>query len=197
MLKIAVTGSISSGKSTVCELLKQKGAYILSADQIVHKLLKSDKTIQNQLSQLLNQKTLFINDDYKEKISEKIFNDTDALLAVEGVLHPRVMEEISQEFISFQSKHENKLFICEVPLLFEANLSSYFDIIIYVTAEKKLCMKRFCDKTHRSQEEWQRRMNRFLPESTKLALSNFIIDNSGSIKDLKNQINKLYHSLLL
>lgn len=196
MLKIAVTGSISSGKSTVCELLKVLGAYVLSSDDIVHKLLQSDKVIQNQLNQLLQTQLNFDNQQYRSQISEKIFSDPIKLQNVEKLLHSRVMSTIEQTYASCLKEGRFQLFVCEVPLLFEAHLENFFDEIVYVTAPKDCCIKRFKQKTNLGSDDWNRRMKRFFSEDLKLAQSSFIIDNSGSLDQLQNLVTKLYHSLL-
>lgn len=197
LVKIAVTGPISSGKSTVCELMSEQGAYIIKADDIVHKLLKSNKTIQNQVNQLLNTNINFSDDLYRPLIANKIFNDFTLLQAFEALLHPLVIQEIKEAYFTCLKSNIYHFFVCEVPLLFEIGFDTFFDKTIYIEADDDLCIKRFCSKHfHNQKQDWFLRMKRFLPKQEIMHKASFIIKNNNSLQSLKKQVTHILQSLL-
>jgi dephospho-CoA kinase len=197
LIKIAVTGPISSGKSTVCELMSKHGAFVVNADNIVHKLLKSSKPVQNQVNQLLNTTLDFSDNLYRQLIASKIFNDTSLLIAFEHLLHPLVIQEIKEAYNTCLKSNIYHFFVCEVPLLFEIGFDTFFDKIIYIEASNDVCIKRFCKKHPQCEEsQWSLRMRRFLPKEDIMNNVSFIIKNDSSLDSLKNQVTHILQSLL-
>lgn len=197
LVKIAVTGPISSGKSTVCELMSQKGAYVISADDVVHRLLKSRKIVQNQINELLNTHLNFTDDQYKQVIASKIFNDASLLRQFEHLLHPLVVEEIKEAYSACLKSNRYHFFVCEVPLLFEIGFDTFFDKIIYVEATDDICITRFCNKhLLNKSDDWFLRMKRFLPKQDIINKASFIIKNINSLENLNKQVTHILQSLL-
>ncbi|HSX12427.1 MAG TPA: dephospho-CoA kinase, partial [Rhabdochlamydiaceae bacterium] len=85
--KLAVTGGLSSGKTTVCKILESLGAYYISADQIVHRLLSPDTKIGKKIIDLLGPKILNGDQFDRAKIAKIVFSQKDTLNALEKILH--------------------------------------------------------------------------------------------------------------
>lgn len=196
LLKIAITGPISSGKSTVCELFANRGAYVLSADEIAHEILKQDTFIQNQINQLLGQKINFHTDDYRKQIAELVFKNVDLLKKYEALVHPKILELITKKFKAIENDNHYIGFVCEVPLLYETNWGSYFDKIIVIDSSEQECIQRFLNKTQLSEQDWKNRMNRFLQNHMKLKKASYVIKNSGSISYLSQQVEQFINTFL-
>ena len=92
--KIAITGGLSAGKTTVCQLFKECGAYVMSADEIVHRLLSPHTRIGQQVIALLGSDILSGAEIDRKKVSEKVFPYPDKLRALERIIHPAVFDEI-------------------------------------------------------------------------------------------------------
>ena len=196
MLKIAITGPISSGKSTVCELFASRGAYVVSSDEIVHEILKQDTFIQNQINQLLDQRINFHTDDYRKQIAELVFNNVDLLKKYEALIHPKIFELITKKFKAIENDKHYIGFVCEVPLLYEANWESNFDKIIVIDSSEQECIQRFLNKTQLSEQDWKNRMNRFLQNQMKLKKASYVIKNNGSISYLSQQVEQFINTFL-
>lgn len=196
MLKIAITGPISSGKSTVCELFANRGAYVISADEIAHEILKQDIFIQNQINQLLGQKINFQIENYRKQIADIVFKDEGLLKKYEALIHPKIFALIAQKFKAIENDKHYIGFVCEVPLLYEANWESFFDKIILMDSSEEECIQRFLNKTQQSEQEWKKRMNRFLKNQIKRQKASFVIKNSGSISDLSHQVEQFINTFL-
>lgn len=191
--KIAVTGGLSSGKSTVCQLLKELGAYTISADEIVHQLLSPQTTTGQQVINLLGDEIISNNQIDRTKIAKKVFKDREKLKALERILHPAVYREIRERYS--QTPHTYNLFVAEIPLLYESEGHHFFDYVIAVNADKQIALRRFQTKTRQSTEDFLMRMKEQLPPEEKSAKADFTITNNGSFTELKNQVELLYNTL--
>lgn len=193
--KVAITGGLSSGKTTVCRILKRLGAYTVSADEVVHQLLSPLTQIGHQVLDLLGQEILKDGRFDRAKMAEIVFAQPEKLKALEQILHPAVLEAIDALF--HQIKPEDyKLFVAEVPLLFETESQKYFDAVVAVVASPDVSKTRFRDKTSYSFDEFERRMARQLTPELKASKADFTIANNGTLADLESATEKLYKSLI-
>lgn len=191
--KIAVTGGLSSGKSTVCRILKQLGAYTVSADAIVHRLLSSSKTpIGKQIVDLLGPDVVTKGHFNRALIASKVFTDSALLSSLESILHPAVNAEIDMEFHRALIK-QAPLFVAEIPLLFETGGKVKYDFTISVLSQQDLCLQRFCQSTGYSQEEFFKRSSRQLSPEEKAKRADFVILNNSTYEDLLEQTKYFFN----
>ena len=134
MIKIGITGSLASGKTTASKILSAKKGPLFVADQEVKKLYKK-KSFKNLLSKKFNiEKRKNIKSSLKKIITKDISN----LKKLENIIHPLVRKEMRK----FIKKNKNKkLLFFEIPLLIESNLMKNFDIIFLIKANKKTRIK--------------------------------------------------------
>lgn len=188
LVKVAITGNLNSGKTTVCKLLQKHGAYVLDSDAIVHKLLEYP-TIICQI------KTLFgddVEDEHgkinKAKLSDLIFRDENLVKKLENLLHPQVLTEIKRQYQVFLSKpHLASLFVVEVPLLFEAQMQPWFDSVVLIVADKELRKGRFTKQGHDESSFYLRNSRQIDPDKAR-TLADIIIENNGDINQLEQKV---------
>jgi len=189
--KIAITGGISSGKSTVCRLLAEQGAYIVDTDKIVHSLLLSDQEIRKKVISLLGPDVI-VNDNLDRKaIAAKVFSHPETLKSLELLLHPTVFHELELQYQNEKNNPKYNLFVAEVPLLYETESSKLFDFIVVVLAEKELCIDRFIEDHKGSRLAFEKRMQRQMAPNQKAAKAHYILVNNDSIEKLKKQVTNL------
>lgn len=190
--KIAVTGGLSSGKSTVCRLLQEQGAYVVDADQIVHQLLSSDSKIGQQVTQLLGPGVITHKQINRKKIAELVFSNSQKLKALEAILYPAVEKEIKHRYSSVQNDSRYLFFVAEVPLLYKTSLTPFFDTLIEVTAPEETAQERFIQKHQSTKEDFQRRREQQKGSSLK---PDFILQNTGDLAALRQAVLKLVNTL--
>lgn len=193
--KIAVTGGVACGKSTVCRLLEELGAHVVSADHIVHSLLSSDPTTIRTVAELLGSEVLQRGKVDRQLVAKKVFNNLALLHALEALLHPLVEKEISYQYQKVQQIGSASLFVAEIPLLYEAGADSFFDAVIAVTAPWKQCQERFITNNPDAIDTLSKRAERQLPQQEKARRAQFVIDNSGDLSTLEANVKELYHKL--
>lgn len=186
--KIAVTGAIASGKSTVCHVFRELGAYVVSADQIVHQLLTSASTSQ-QVIELLGSRIVCDGVIDRKKVADIVFTNPTLLQELERLIHPLVFREIKKEFQKASEKMYS-LFVAEVPLLFEAGFHTWFDAIIAVVASKNTRRGRAADD-----QEFSRRAEMQSTSDDIASKVTFIIENEGTIDALRETVKQLYYQI--
>ncbi len=185
--KIAITGTVSSGKSEVCKILKNlSGTKVISTDEIVHRLLSQDRTLIQQVIELLGHDVFENHQLNRSLIAKKVFNDPKSLKALEELLHPRVFEEVVREG-QLAEEANVSLFVVEVPLLFEANFAFYFDKTVAVVANKALREERSSDLKF-----FDQRSSFQFTDEQKAYLADNVIENNGTLEQLKFQVLSLF-----
>ena len=181
MIKLGITGSMSSGKTTVAKLMSGNRFPLFSADKAVSELYKNKIFIKN-----FSQKLKI---DPKKKIKNQIKillkNDKKKIKQVELIIHPFVRKKM-KKFL----KKKNKIIILEIPLLFENKLMNYFDVIIFVGAKKKIRLRRYLKKNG-NKKIFNLLNRRQIKPLKKARMCNHIINNNKSLLDLKKNVRKI------
>lgn len=193
--KIAITGGLSCGKSTVGKLFEDHGAYLLDSDKIVHNLLKDNNKVQSDVTELLGPSIWSNGQINRKKIAEIVFKNPLLLTDLEKILHPRVRDEIENKFKEISKQKNWKLFVVEIPLLFESSLGfeKDYDYTIAVLADPHLSKERFGQKY--PIEEFEKRSKRQLSNDEKAKKANFVIFNNGNLENLKQKFNQVYSQI--
>lgn len=182
-MRIAITGTIGSGKSLVGEYLQSKDFYVFDCDKYNKYLIENDKdvfnSIFNEFPECIDH--LAIN---KKKLADIVFKDKNKREILENILHPLILAKLIEE----SKKHD--LFFAEVPLLFEKNMQKNFDLSILIVSNEKISRLRLAEKGY-SQEEIDNRQLSQLPVQEKIKKADEIIYNNGSCRDLFKEIDKL------
>ena len=140
-IKIAVTGKIGSGKSTVADILKDLGYYVFESDKEVDKLFNNNNT-KKRIEKLFWQIKNLTNKDgsiNKTLLGDYVFSKKDELKNLENLIYPLLNKE-RKKFIN--SKQMEKILFFDVPLLFEKNVFSEYNFIIYLYVNEKIQRER-------------------------------------------------------
>ena len=131
MIKIGITGSIASGKTSASKILSYKKGPLFSADQEVKNFYKNSDFKKLLIKELNIKKT----PNVKSLLKKKILANKKNLKKLEKIIHPMVRIKMKKFFSLYKKR---KIVFCEIPLLIESKLMKYFDIIIFIKAKKKL-----------------------------------------------------------
>lgn len=189
--KLAITGGISSGKSTVCRLLKELGGYVVDADEIVHTLLSKGSFLESQVIQLLGPSVIVGNQIDRKKIADIVFNHPEKLKKLEKILHPAVAQEIHNRYEAVCMNPSYRFFAAEVPLLFEAGMENDFDAVICVTTDTQAAQNR----SHLSPEDFLKRSQLQAPLEIKASKADYLICNNTTLQDLKENVTRMIQTI--
>ena len=190
-MKIAITGGIGCGKSTVLEFLKANGVACLSADAVVRNLLNEDQSVIDSVIEHfgteIENESSFID---RRALAKIVFHSKSDLEWLESLLHPLLQKSCE----AFFEAYSNQLACVEIPLLFEKRLEKKYDIVVSVissdfNANIRLRLKGYTDMDIALRRQQQ------LPNSIKAERSDFVLSNDGSLNSLEQQIITLLTTL--
>lgn len=192
--KIAITGGVASGKTSVCQLFKELGAYTVSADAITHKLLDPKTDLGQQVIQQFGPEILKNGQIDRKVVAKRAFEDEEQLKNLEKILHPAVLETIKEHYKAACKANTYTSFVVEIPLLYEIGAQDSYDLVIAVLADETEAKKRF-KQAGFQETEYDLRMKRQLSIKQKAAKANYTIINNGSLEDLKSRVQDLNRNI--
>lgn len=191
MKTVGITGGIGSGKTTCCLLFEELGIPVYYADSRAKQLMISNKALKKQIKELLGKKAYHNNGrPNRQYIASKIFNDKALLKKMNALVHPAV----GMDVIGWAQAQKSSYVLYEAALLVENGSYKNFDHLIVVTCPKEERIRRVMKRDGSNKEEVLARMKNQLPEKKKVAVADFIIDNSGE-GQLKKQILDIHKQL--
>lgn len=189
MLKIGLTGSIGTGKSTVSKLLRERGIAVIDADLLAREIVKKGQECLNDLKNVFGNQVLTIDGELdRKKLGQIVFSDDSKLELLNSVTHPHIRRRMKAQMNELESKN-NKVIVLDIPLLFEANMEDLVDIVLVVFAKEEIQIKRIMERDNCTQEEAMRIIKTQISQQDKISKSDYTIDNSGTIEELKEKLN--------
>ena len=187
---IALTGGISTGKSTVCNLFKLHGFLTIDADKIAHRLLdeNSDKIIEMFGKQYVeNGKVL------RKELGKIIFSNEENKLKLEALLHPLIKKEIIKESKIFEE--QNKPYFVDIPLFFEKmHYPISKSLVIYTP--KELQIQRLMKRDNIDENEAKLKISNQMDIEEKKNLADMVIDNSKDLKHLQDEVERIIGEII-
>ena len=180
MIKIGITGSLASGKTTASKILSKGRGPLFSADRIVRDLYQIEKF------KLLIRKKLQINNHnrLKEVLKKFIFKSSKNINKLEKIIHPFVRKKMKA--FSIKNKKKSALFY-EIPLLIESNLMDFFSVIIFIKANRKIRLRRF--KLKGGEEKLFNLLNNNqISDNRKIKFCDYVVTNEKNLKTLKKNL---------
>jgi dephospho-CoA kinase len=185
MLKIAITGNIGSGKTTVVHFFKMLGVPVFSADRAGHKALLCPDVMTALRSTFGDGIFDETGTPNRKKIGEIVFLDADKLQQLNQIVHPVIKEEIMQWFE--KQTPQTPYVLCEAAVLFEAGFDSFFDKIITVSAPEALRIERIEVRDGTPKQAILQRMKAQMDENIKILKSDYCIVNDD-VQSVVNQV---------
>jgi dephospho-CoA kinase len=177
-LRVAVTGGIGAGKSEALRAFARRGVPILSADEVVHRLIGYEPEVRAALEERFGTTD-------RTRIAAVVFADPDQLAWLEGLLHPRV-RVVEEEWLSGL---DAPVAVTEIPLLFEVGGQDRFDAVVVITAPADI-------RAARTDMTADARAGRLLPDDVKMARADFAYVNDGTLEQLDSFVGGVLEQLL-
>ena len=188
---IVITGSIGSGKSAVCEILRELGFEIIDADSIAHEQLN---LCASEVAAEFGDEVLNGGKIDRKKLGALVFNDADKLKILERILHPKIRLEILSRATKLESA--GRTYFVDIPLFFERrDAYKEFSRVAAVYAPKETLISRVMKRNELNYDAAKRRVELQIDIEQKRAAANFAIENTGNFENLKSETLKFLNEI--
>lgn len=189
---IGVTGGIGSGKSTVSKFIEELGYPVYDSDFWAKELVNIDEDLKKRIIELLGEKSYDENGKYNRKfVAEKVFENEELLLKLNQIIHPAVRIH----FENWVNAQHAEFVFKETALLFELKLNESCYKSVLVTAEENIRIKRVMDRDGRTYREVKEIIDKQIPETEKMKLADFVIENNFDLETLKEFTEQVLQEL--
>jgi dephospho-CoA kinase len=192
MILVGLTGGIGSGKSTVSELLAAKGAVIVDADAIVREVQEPGQPVLAAIAQRFGPGVLTAEGALdRAGLAALVFNDTDALKALNGIVHPAVRAEMRRQVE--EQRHTDRVVVMDVPLMVEGGRRRYnVGGVVVVDVPVDVAVERLVRYRAMDEADARARIGRQVSREERLAVADRVIDNSGDRAALAAQVDQVW-----
>lgn len=192
-VRVGLTGGIASGKSTVSAILVELGAVLIDADALAREVVAKgtpglDAVVAEFGPDLLTPE----GDLDRPAMGALVFNDTDARKRLEAIVHPLVFERIVE---LEANAPQDAVVVHDIPLLAESGRADTFDAVLVVHAPAELQIARMMGDRGMTREDAEARIASQATSEERLAVATHVIDNTGSLDELRSRVEAIYRSL--
>ena len=198
MLRIGLTGGISSGKSTICKWFKERGFLVIDADQVAHQLIRKGQICFKPIINLFGKGILDSTGEIDRKsLGNLVFNNVVCLKQLNELVHPQVTKKILQQLKNLEKLEPQTQVIVDASLMVESGFYKQFSDLIVVSCRLEQQVERLIKRSHLSISQARDRIALQIPLKEKLLYATFVIDNSGTLEQTHWQVNEIINSICL
>ena len=189
MKKIAITGTIGSGKSTVAILLRRKHFPVFDADSYAKSCYRKNHPLYQDLIHTFSKAILDEQEEIsKQNLAQIVFSDEKKRKQLNELVHPYVKEGLLN---FFKLNKDKKTVFAEVPLLYEVGWENLFDEVLLVTCEDEIALERLQEYRNFTREEALKRLATQIDKMEQIEKANTVIYNNGTIVELNELLDKM------
>ena len=191
MIKVAITGGIGTGKTTISSMFADKGIPVFNSDEIAKEIMNTNSLLKNEIVTAFGDKAYDKNKLNKEYLSDAVFNNEILLKKINSIVHPYVADE----FNSWIQEQDSKYIIYESAIIFENQAEDFFDKIICVTASEEEVISRIMKRNDFSVDKIKSIINKQLPNDAKVQKSDYVIE-SMNISKLSDKVLEIHNDIM-
>lgn len=196
MFLVGLTGNIGSGKSTVAQLLSERGATIIDADVLARRAVEVGTEAHRAIAERWGTSIVAADGTLdRAALRRVVFGDPAELEQLNAIVHPEV-ERMRAELVERARQRGDDLVVCDIPLLFERRMTECFDRIVLVDAARPKRLERLVRERGLRETEAMEMIVAQMPAELKSARADFVIDNEGTLTALDQRVSEVWSALL-
>ena len=192
-MRVGLTGGVASGKSTVSAVLSELGAVVIDADKIAREVVaKGTPGLEAVVAEFGPELLTPEGELDRPAMARLVFNDEAARKRLEAIVHPLVFEEI----VRLEAEApEGAVVVHDTPLLVEGGRADSFDAVVVVDVPTEVQVERMVRDRGWTEEDARSRIDAQASREARLAVATYIIDNTGSLDELRAKVEDVYRTL--
>ena len=188
---IGLTGNIATGKSTVGQMLRERGAAVIDADALTHELQRKGTPTYDAIVAAFGDSILAESGEIdRHTLGAIVFTNSDRLRTLEQIIHPAVAIESQRRIMAAAES----IVVYEAIKLIEAGRAAMCDAIWVVIAQPDVQLKRLMRDRNLSEADARQRIDSQPPQSEKVKWASVVIDNSGSLAETRRQVGAAFQA---
>lgn len=196
MKLIGLAGGIATGKSTVASMLRQLGAKIVDADELAREIVEPGQEAWQEIVAAFGGE--IVREDKsidREKLRKKIFRDKKSRKRLESITHPHI-RTLGQQRIQQLAAEGAEIVVYMAPLLFENQVQLWLRPVILVACDPATQKRRLQKRDGLNKKEIEQHLKAQMPLDEKRQLADFVIENNGSVEELKKQVQEVWRKIV-
>jgi len=197
MINIGLTGGIGSGKSTVTQLFRKRGAHIIDLDVLAYQVEEPGGAAWHGIVECFGREILDTEGRInREALGRIVFRNSAKREDLNRIVHPAVCDEWRRRIDDIGRRDGQAIVISDVPLLIEVGWHEKMDIVILVYAPPGVQIERIMKRNGHSYEEAEDRLRSQMPLAEKIPFADFVIRNEGTPEETEAAVEKIWKKLL-
>lgn len=190
MYKVGITGGIGAGKSTVCDLLRERGVAVYDSDSRAKQLMSEDVMLRAELIEAFGDAVYGASGLDRAYLAKSVFGNDEALRKLNAIVHPAVM----RDFAAWAEAQEGDYVVLESAILFEAGLADRVDSVVAVMAPESLRLERAMARDGASRDEILRRIRSQMSDDERMERAKYAVVNIDR-EELAEDVEQLHRRL--
>lgn len=193
MRRVGLTGGIAAGKSLVSQLLRDHGAVVIDADQLAREVVAKGTPGLDAVVREFGEAVLGPDGELdRPAMARLVFADEDARRRLEAIVHPLVFQRILE---LEAAAPDDAVVVHDIPLLAESGRAGTFDAVLVVDAPAEVQVDRMVRLRGWTEDEARARIAAQASRQDRLALATHVIDNTGTVEDLRDRVAEVFEEL--
>ena len=196
MLKVGLTGSIAVGKSFVCEVFRELGAFVLDADLTAREVVAPNSKGLALITEKFGAEVLQENGELdRVKMAGIVFANEEKRLLLNSIVHPLVFEAQNEWLSECERRKPDGIAIVDAALMIESGGYKRFTKLIVVWCDFAIQLDRLIKRNNFSEAEALKRINAQMPQEEKKTFADYLIDTSKGFADTRRQVVEIFEQL--
>lgn len=191
---IGLTGGIGSGKTTVAERLRQKGAFIVDADKVAREVVEPGQPALAELAEAFDGVITAEGVLDRAELARQAFATPEATQQLNNITHPRIRERTDELFATAREEGR-EVVVYDMPLLIENGETETVDTVLVVDTPDETRVSRLVDSRGLDEDDARRRIAAQIDRDTRLAAADVVLDNSGDVESLIDQVDRFWEQV--
>ena len=196
MLRVGLTGGISTGKSAAGLMFVELGCHLIDSDRISHQLLEPGQAVHEAVVKEFGERILAADGTIDRRIlGDIVFKDPQARAKLNRLVHPAVIQRQQEWLREMEAADPGGVAIVDAALMIEVGTYKNYDKVIVVTCSPGIQKQRLLARSGLSEEQIDARIRSQMPMEDKVKFADFVIDNSGDLASTRRQVEEVSRQL--